>query len=465
MINILKKDPVKRLETVLGRKKVRSSLIERKLYSYDATPIPIKGKVPLAVVFPEKAEDVIKLVEVCYEEGIPMFPRGAGSGLTGGAVPLKDKGIVVSFEKMTNIEIDIDNATVIAEPGVVTYELQKKVEKLGFFYPPDPSSYKYSTVGGNIAENAGGPRCLKYGVTREYVLGITAVIKEGKVLKTGNPVIKDVAGYDLTKFLVGSEGTLGLFTSAVLRLIPKPAERATILALFEDLKTVGKVVTEIMKSGVFPSALEFMDSSAIEAVERYKPLGLPKVEALLLIEVDGSPNAVKDQITEISSLLKKLKIGFEVAPDEKTAHRLWTARRTLGPALGNLKSGKINEDIVVPRTYLAEVLPLFKGVAKKYKLQVVIFGHIGDGNLHVNLLYDKSNTEEEKRAEKAVDEIFDITLSFKGSITGEHGVGITKKKFLKKQFGDTGYEILKGIKSLFDPKNLFNPGKVVDLEG
>ena len=464
MIGILKKDPLKRLKSALGSDKVDTSMVQRKLYSYDATPIPVERSIPSAVVFPETEEDVVKLVEVCYEEEIPIFPRGAGSGLTGGAVPTDERGIVVSFERMNRFEIDEDNASVRAEPGVVTSTLQEAVEKIGLFYPPDPSSFKYSTIGGNIAENAGGPRCLKYGVTREYVLGIQAVIKEGKVIKTGNPILKDVAGYDITKLFVGSEGTLGLLTSATLKLIPKPQKRATALALFDNLEDVGKAVTKIMTSGVFPSALEFMDRDAIRAVEDYKPVGLPKdVEALLLIEVDGTESAVKEEINMVRSLLSDMGIEVKTAQSEGEAQKLWTARKNLGPALGNLKTGKINEDIVFPRTYLPEALPRLREIARKYDLMMVVFGHIGDGNLHVNLLYDRANKEEEERAERAVDEVFELALGYQGSITGEHGVGLTKRKFLKWQFGDTGYELLKGIKLLFDPKNLFNPGKVIDL--
>ncbi|MFN3871300.1 MAG: FAD-binding oxidoreductase [Aquificaceae bacterium] len=462
MFGILRKKPTDKLIEVLGKSKVNISLVERKLYSYDATPIPIERVVPLAVVFPESQEDVVKLVKVCYEENMPIFPRGAGSGLTGGAVPTKE-GVVVSFERMNKFEINLDNATAEVQPGVITSQFQEYVESLGLFYPPDPSSFKYSTIGGNIAENAGGPRCLKYGVTREYVLGLSAVIKEGQTLKTGNPVIKDVAGYDITKLLVGSEGTLGLITSATLKLIPKPKARATLLALFNRLEDVGKAVTKVFTSGVFPSALEFMDSEAIKAVEDYKPVGLPRVEALLLIEVDGSPKSVLEDMEQIENLLKSMGVEVRVAHSKEEEEKLWSARKSLGPALGNLKSGKINEDIVIPRIYLSEAIPEFRKIAQKYNLPMVIFGHIGDGNLHVNILYDKAKREEEERAERAVDEVFELTLKYTGSITGEHGVGLTKKKFLKWQFGDVGYELLKGIKLLFDPKNLFNPGKVVEV--
>jgi glycolate oxidase/D-lactate dehydrogenase len=464
MFGLLSKKPVDKLVEVLGREKVSTSLVERKLYSYDATPIPIERALPSAVVFPNSQEDVQKLVKVCYEEEIPIFPRGAGSGLTGGAVPTLEKGVVVSFERMNRFQVDVDNATAVVEPGVITYEFQREVERFGLFYPPDPSSFKYSTIGGNIAENAGGPRCLKYGVTREYVLGLTAVIKEGEVIKTGNPVIKDVAGYDITKLFVGSEGTLGLITSAVLKLIPKPKARGTALILFKNLEDVGRVVAKIMTSGIFPSALEFMDRDAIRAVEEFKPVGLPKdVSALLLVEVDGSPQSVKEDIKAVEELAKAMGLEVKVAEDEESAEKLWTARKSLGPALGNLRTGKINEDVVVPRVYLSEAIRDYRKVAEKYGLLMAIFGHIGDGNLHVNLLYDKKNKEEEERAERAVDEIFEITLRYNGSITGEHGVGLTKRKFLEYQFGPVGMEILRGIKKVFDPKNLFNPGKVITL--
>jgi len=345
MLGILRKKPIDKLIEVLGKSKVNTSLVERKLYSYDATPIPIERAMPSAVVFPESHEDVVKLVKVCYEENIPIFPRGAGSGLTGGAVPTLERGIVVSFERMNRFEVNVDNATAEVQPGVITSQFQEYVERLGLFYPPDPSSFKYSTLGGNMAENAGGPRCLKYGVTREYVLGLTAVIKEGHTLKTGNPIIKDVAGYDITKLFVGSEGTLGLITSATLKLIPKPKARATALALFKNLEDVGRAVTKIFTSGIFPSALEFMDSDAIRAVEDYKPVGLPKVEALLLIEVDGSPQSVVEDLKQIEELLRPMGVEVLVAKSKEEEEKLWSARKSLGPALWKVKVFVAKEDI------------------------------------------------------------------------------------------------------------------------
>jgi len=438
--------------------------VHRAVYERDATTIPVETKPPAGVIFPETKEEVRRIVEVLYEEDIPMIPRGGGSCLTGGSAGLRGDEVVVSFERMNRFRIDLENATVYAEPGVITYELQKAVEKHGLFYPPDPSSYKYSTVGGNVAENAGGPRCVKYGVTRDYVLGLEGVIKYGQTFKFGAPVMKDVAGYDFTKFLVGSEGTLGLITGAILRLIPLPKERRVLLAFFDDLETVGKAVTKIMTSGVFPSALEFMDRVCIKAVNDYKNLGLPEDKAgMLLIEVDGHPLSVREEVVEVASILERLGVETKTAKTKEEEDKLWAARRALGPAISKLGTGKVNEDIVVPRSRLAEYVPAVQKLAQKYGLLCAIFGHIGDGNLHVNFIFDASNPDELKKVERAVEELFKLTVEFGGSITGEHGVGITKKPFLKLQLGEVGLELVRGVKRLFDPKNLFNPGKLVDL--
>ncbi len=444
--------------------RVKVDIVERVLYEKDATAIPIETKTPAAVIFPTSKEEVKKIVEILYNEGIPMIPRGAGSCLTGGAVGIRGDEVVISFEKMNRFRIDLDNATVVAEPGVVTYELQKAVEKHGLFYPPDPSSYKFSTIGGNIAENAGGPRCVKYGVTRDYVLGLEGVIKYGETFRFGAPVMKDVAGYDFTKFLVGSEGTLGIITEAILRLIPLPKDRRVLLAFFDRLEDVGKAVTKIMTSGVFPSALEFMDEACIKAVNDYKKLGLPEDKVgMLLIELDGHPVAVKEEVVEVSEMLKGMGVKTEIAHTKEEEENLWAARRALGPAISKLGTGKVNEDIVVPRSRLAEYIPAVKELAKRYGLVCAVFGHIGDGNLHVNFMFKKDEPEEVKRVERAVEELFKLTVDFGGSITGEHGVGITKKPFLKLQLGEVGLELVKGVKKLFDPLNLFNPGKLVDI--
>ncbi|ACO04530.1 MAG TPA: FAD-binding oxidoreductase [Persephonella sp.] len=448
--NILRKE--------IGEYKVLDDDMDRLLYSYDATRIKM---LPSVVVIPETEEEVRKVVSICYQEGIPVTPRGAGSGYTGGALPVKG-GVLVSFEKMDRIlEIDEENAVARVQPGVVTYKLQQEVEKRGLFYPPDPASYKFCTIGGNVAENAGGPRCVKYGVTREYVMELNTVIYSGEIIHTGRPTLKDVAGYDITRVLIGSEGTLGLFTEITLKLIPKPKASKTVKAIFSDIASVGKTVKDIFKAGISPSALEFMDKLAINAVEDFGHFGLPRdAEVLLLIEVDGHPKALEEEIVEVARICELNGASVEIAQTDREAENLWTARRSLSPAVSKLGRVKINEDIVFPRSYLPEALPQLRDIGKRYNLKMVNFGHIGDGNVHANFMISGLDPDELKRTEKAVEEVFDLALKYGGSITGEHGVGITKASFMKKMFKPKEIEIMRGIKSVFDPEGLINPGKM-----
>ncbi len=452
-------DNVKRaLKEILGEHRVLDDEMDRLLYSYDATRIKM---LPNVVVIPETEEEVQKIVKICYENGIPVTPRGAGSGYTGGALPVKG-GVLVSFEKMDKIlEIDEENSVARVQPGVITFNLQKEVEKRGLFYPPDPASYKFCTLGGNVAENAGGPRCVKYGVTREYVMELNTVIHTGEVIHTGRPTLKDVAGYDITRLLIGSEGTLGLFTEITLKLIPKPKSAKTVKAIFSDIAAVGKTVKDIFKAGISPSALEFMDKLAINAVEDFGHFGLPRdAEVLLLIEVDGHPKAVDEEIIEVARICELNGAKVEIAKTPQDAAKLWEARRALSPAVAKLGRTKINEDIVFPRSYLPEALPRLREIGKKYNLKMVNFGHIGDGNVHANFMINGLDPDEVGRAEKAVEEVFNLALSYGGSITGEHGVGITKAEFMRKQFKPQEMEIMRNIKKVFDPKDLINPGKM-----
>lgn len=452
-------DNVKRaLKEVLGEHRVLDDEMDRLLYSYDATRIKM---LPNVVVIPETQEEVQKIVKICYENEIPITPRGAGSGYTGGALPVKG-GVLISFEKMDKIlEIDEDNAIARVQPGVITFNLQKEVEKRGLFYPPDPASYKFCTLGGNVAENAGGPRCVKYGVTREYVMELNTVIHNGEIIHSGKPTLKDVAGYDITRLLIGSEGTIGLFTEITLKLIPKPKVAKTVKAIFSDIASVGKTVKDIFKAGISPSALEFMDNLAINAVEDFGHFGLPRdAEVLLLIEVDGHPKAIDDEITEVARICEMNGAKVEIAKTTQDAAKLWEARRALSPAVAKLARTKINEDIVFPRSYLPEALPRLREIGKKYNLKMVNFGHIGDGNVHANFMINGLDPDEVARAEKAVEEVFNLALEYGGSITGEHGVGITKAEFMPKQFKPQELEIMKKIKRVFDPLDLINPGKM-----
>jgi glycolate oxidase/D-lactate dehydrogenase len=452
-------DRVKRaLKEAIGEHNVLDDEMDRMLYSYDATRLSFP---PDVVVIPESEEDVKKVVKICYEEGVPITPRGAGSGYTGGAIPVKG-GVLISFEKMDKILwIDEDNAVAKVQPGVITYRLQQAVEKRGLFYPPDPASYKFCTMGGNVAENAGGPRCVKYGVTREYIMELDTVIYTGETIHTGRITLKDVAGYDLTRLLIGSEGTLGIFTGITVKLIPKPKAKKTVKAVYMDLESVGKTVKDIFKAGISPSALEFMDKLAINAVEDFGHFGLDRdAEVILLIEVDGHPKALEDEIVEVAKICEMNGAKVEVAKTDREAEKLWEARRSLSPAVAKLGRTKINEDIVFPRSYLPEALPKLREIGRKYNLKMVNFGHIGDGNVHANFMINGLDPDEVARAEKAVEEVFDLALSYRGSITGEHGVGITKAEFMRKQFSPQEMELMKKIKRAWDPENLINPGKM-----
>jgi FAD/FMN-containing dehydrogenases len=449
---------IRALKEAIGEHKVLDDEMDRILYSYDATRLSFP---PDVVVIPESEEDVKKVVKICYEEGVPITPRGAGSGYTGGAIPVKG-GVLISFEKMDKILwIDEDNAVAKVQPGVITYRLQQAVEKRGLFYPPDPASYKFCTMGGNVAENAGGPRCVKYGVTREYIMELDTVIYTGETIHTGRITLKDVAGYDLTRLLIGSEGTLGIFTGITVKLIPKPKAKKTVKAVYMDLESVGKTVKDIFKAGISPSALEFMDKLAINAVEDFGHFGLDRdAEVILLIEVDGHPKALEDEIVEVAKICEMNGAKVEVAKTDREAEKLWEARRSLSPAVAKLGRTKINEDIVFPRSYLPEALPKLREIGRKYNLKMVNFGHIGDGNVHANFMINGLDPDEVARAEKAVEEVFDLALSYRGSITGEHGVGITKAEFMRKQFSPQEMELMKKIKRAWDPENLINPGKM-----
>ena len=450
---------LKHLKELVGSEKVKDSYTFRVSYSYDATPMAV-GEVPLAVVFPESSEDVSKILKFANENKIPVFPRGAGTGLTGGAIPKKG-GIVVSSEKMNRILcVEVENLSAEVEAGIITFDFQKEVEKLGLFYPPDPSSYRYSTIGGNIAENAGGPRCVKYGVTKDYVLQLEVVFPDGSVVSLGSKTVKSVAGYDLKSLVVGSEGTLCFITKARLRLIPKPKRVITISAFFETPEDASSCITGIFGRGILPSACEFMDGNSIKTVKNYGNLKIPTADALLIIEVDGFGEEVNCQAEEVKRTCEVFGAKLvKIAENEREREELWKVRRMLSPAIGRLKDNKINEDVVVPRSKLTELLSGVYKIAENYDLTVVNFGHAGDGNIHVNFMY---SDEEKDKVERAIDELFELVLMLDGSITGEHGVGITKKKYLPEE-AKKSLELMKKIKKLIDPNNIMNPGKVFDL--
>lgn len=431
-------------------------------YAYDATNSPA---LPDAVAFPATAQEVSSIVRLAFDEGFPVIPRGAGTGFTGGSVPVNG-GVVVSFERMNRIiEIDTDNLVATVEPGVVTWELQQEVEAKGLFYPPDPTSLKFSTIGGNIAENAGGPRAVKYGVTRDYVLGLEVVLPTGEIVTTGVRTAKGVAGYDLTRLIVGSEGTLGMVTKAQLRLLPLPQAGRTIFAVFPTLKDAAAATSRIIKARIIPSTLEIVDSTSMRCVEEYAGAGLPKTGAFLLIEVDGSVEAVEREAAEIKKICVETNASsVDEATDKKAVKNLWKARRAISASLFRIKPNKINEDIVVPRSAIVDFVSGIEDIAAKRGLLIACFGHAGDGNIHVNIMYDKKIAKEAIAADEAVREVFELTLSLGGTISGEHGVGITKAGYLDMELSPTVIELMKKIKKTFDPKGIMNPGKIFSTE-
>jgi glycolate oxidase len=446
---------VKELLSIFGER-VLTEKNELLLYSYDATGAEF---LPWAVVFPESSAEVAQIMGIACEYQVPVVPRGAGSGFTGGSLPVEG-GIVLSTERMNRVlEIDRENLTAWVEPGVVTGEFQKRVEAVGLFYPPDPASLAFCTLGGNVAENAGGPRAVKYGVTKDYVLGLEAVLPNGDVITTGRKVVKDVVGYNFTALLVGSEGTLAVITRILLRLMPLPLGRSTLLASFHNRRDAGKTVSEILARGVIPSTLEFIDRSALEAVAKHAEVKVePGIEAVLLIETDG-PNSGEEM--ELCCKVVDEKGGaFEIAHSEDEREHLWQARRAISPSLVHVSPTKVNEDVVVPRSLLADALEAISRIEERYGLPIICFGHAGDGNIHVNIMTDKEDSDAWNRAQKAVDELFDLVVGLGGSISGEHGVGTTKAKYVGMQLSNQVLELQRGIKRVFDPKNILNPGKM-----
>jgi len=449
------------LVNIVGKKGVLTSPEDLAVYSYDGT---FEECNPDIVVLPESTEQVSNIVKLASKHQIPIVTRGMASGLAAASVPFSG-GIALVMTRMDKvIELDLENAMVRVEAGIVTADLQAFVEKHGLFYPPDPSSIRHSTIGGNIACNAGGPRCLKYGVTGDYVLGLTVVLADGSILKTGGKVIKDVVGYDLTSLFTGSEGTLGIITEALLKLTAKPKYARTALVEFSSIADASKTVNEILMAGIIPATLELMDQTAINCIEDALHIGLPRdVAAFLLIESDGVDlEQTKQEIETIAELCKKTgATKISVAKDEPERANLWKARRSISPSLARLSPNKLGEDITVPRSAIPEAVRRLKAISQKYGLPIVIFGHAGDGNLHPNILFDKRDPEHMRKLELMVAEEFDLALELGGTLSGEHGVGTLKRPYMIKALGENSVNIQKKIKQVLDPLNILNPGKVL----
>ena len=441
-------------------------LIEREdliPYSFDATAV--LKQVPQVVVFPRTAAEVSGVLKIAARHKAPVVARGSGTGLSGGSVPTPGS-IVLCLVKMDKIvELDDRNFTMRAQAGVLTQAVYDTADAAGLFYPPDPGSMKVSTLGGNVAENSGGLRGLKYGVTRDYVMGLEVVLADGEICMLGNKCVKDVAGYSLKDLFIGSEGTLGVVTEVLLKLLPKPAARQTLLATYARMDAAAESVSAIIAAKIVPCTLEFLDKKTIRCVEDYTHVGLPlDAEALLLIEVDGHPAAVADDAARIVELCTRNgATAVRLAADATEATRLATARRSAFSALARVKPTTILEDATVPRTELAKMIRFIQETAARHRLDIATFGHFGDGNLHPTFLTNERDADEMHRVELAMREIFTQALALGGTITGEHGVGLAKKAYLRQQVGYASYALLKRVKRTLDPGNLLNPGKIFDL--
>lgn len=452
------------LRAIVGDVHFREDKEARITHSYDGTPM--LQAIPDAVIYPKSTEQVSAIMKVLSAYKVPLISRGSGSNLCGGTVPVQG-GVVMVMHRMNRLlELDTDNLVARVQPGIITADFINHIESLGLFYPPDPSSMRISTIGGNIAECSGGLRGLKYGTTKDYVIGLEAVLANGEIIRTGGKLMKDVAGYDLTKLLVGSEGTLAIITEATLKLIPPPKSKMTMLAMFRDLYGAARTVSAIIESRIIPATLEFMDNPTIRVVDDFAKLGLPlDMEAILLIEQDGDPETVARDIEMIRRICEREQAdSIQVAADREEAERLLTARRSAFTALARLRPTTILEDATVPRSKIADMVRRIKEIAQKYNVTIATFGHAGDGNLHPTATTDARDAEEIHRVEQAFEEIFAAALELGGTITGEHGVGVVKAPFLEWKIGASGVEVMKGIKKAFDPDNILNPGKMFAKE-
>lgn len=453
---------VTKLEEIVGKDNVLTNKVDLVSYSYDATA-DVPTQMPDVVVMPTSTEMVQQIVNLARASKLAIYPRGAGTNLSGGTIPLK-KGIVLSFQRMNKIlDIDAANLTAVVQPGVVIETLNTAVAAHGLIYPPDPGTVKTATMGGSVAENSGGLRGLKYGVTKNYVMGMEVVLANGEKVRFGGKTVKNVTAYDFSNLFVGSEGTLGVVTEITCKLIPAPKYRKTMMGVFSKLEDAGNAVSGIIAAQVIPATMEIMDNKTIRTVEDFAKIGLPtEAKAILLIEVDGMTQDVVDQeANAVMGVLKKNNCDYKMANTDAERDELWAARRNSLPALAGLKNTCIVEDATVPRSRITDMLMAVEKIAERHNVTIGTFGHAGDGNLHPTILYNMYDKEEAARVHKAVDEIFAAALDFGGTLSGEHGIGIAKMKYLVDELGTSGLALMKTVKEAMDPEYMFNPGKLV----
>nr|MBP3724717.1 FAD-binding protein [Campylobacter sp.] len=452
---------IKFFQNLLGDENAYFDEAHKIAYCYDATK---KRFLPDGVLFPRDEKDVSDILKYCNENKIIIVPRGAGSGFTGGALA-SNGGIVLALEKHMNkiLEIDLENMVAVVQPGVINMDLQNEAAKHGLFYPPDPASENYSTLGGNVAENAGGMRAAKYGITKNFVMGLRAVLPNGQIIRAGKKTIKDVAGYNVAGILIASEGSLAVITEIILKLIPKPKYKKTAMGVFGDINSAMNAVFRTMAAGITPVAMEFLDNLSIKAVENKFHKGLPtNAGAILITEIDGNH---QDIIDEELNLLKEHffangAVDFIVAKDDKERDDIWFSRRNCSQAITCYGSLKLNEDITVPRSKLPELLSKITEISNKFKVTTPCFGHTGDGNVHTNVMVDKNDPDAIKRGHEAITEIFKVAVELGGTLSGEHGIGISKAPFMQLAFSQAEMDLFRAIKKAFDPNNILNPNKM-----
>lgn len=450
---------IDQLRQIVGKDQVSTEKADLICYSYDATQ---QKFMPDVVVHPQTSEQISRIMRLANTEKVPVFPRGAGSGFTGGSLPTKG-GIVLTTERMDKIlEIDEENLVAVVQPGVVTEQFQIAVEKVGLFYPPDPASLKFSTLGGNVAECAGGPRCVKYGVTKDYILGLEVVTPTGDIITTGGPTMKGVVGYDLTKLMCGSEGTLGIVTRIVIKLLPLPEAKKTMLVLFDSIDGAARAVSAIVRNKIIPTTLEFMDGRTLDCVKQATGLQVPDAaRAVLIIEVDGDREFLDKQARRIADIIQPLGVvETRIAETPEESEALWQIRRSVSASLRKVNPDKYNEDICVPRSKVPEMIRKVDEISDRYGVPIVNFGHAGDGNIHVNIMIDKKIPGEQEKAEKAIKEVFEGALALGGTMSGEHGIGIAKAPYIPLEITPETALYMKTLKKALDPNNILNPGKI-----